>query len=357
MKQNSHFSDRLTSAIRKKKSIACVGLDPQIAHIPEFLRSGGAPVEAILKFNKGLIDGIYDLVPVVKLQIAFYELFGSEGIRVFQESIAYARGKGLLTIADAKRNDVGHTAEAYSEAFLGSDGFDVDALTVTPYLGWDGVKPFVEACAKYGKGIFVLVKTSNSSSGDLQDLEIRSGGGVRDLDGESGDGGGVFGGARIGVFDSGMRIYEAMGHYVDSWGANDIGDNGYSCVGAVVGATFPEEARRLRAIMPQTIFLVPGYGVQGGDSVGVRACLNSDGLGAIVNSSRGIIFAWEKGGGGYGGVGGSGDGVFGGDADGGRGAAGVGRDRGGVSAGDPKKYAEAARNAVIAMNKDLKFTP
>lgn len=308
MKHSSHFADQLIDAIRKKKSIVCVGLDPQISHIPEFLRSDSSPAEAILKFNKGLIDAVYDLVPVVKLQSAFYELFGAEGVRVFAETIRYARSKDLLTIADAKRNDVGHTAEAYAQAFLGSDGFNADALTVTPYLGWDGVKPFVEACKKYGKGIFVLVKTSNPSSGDLQDLEMKNSKDAKDAEDDKDE----------------IRLFEVIGHYVDSWGANDIGKNGYSSVGAVVGATFPEQARRLRKIMPQAIFLVPGYGAQGGDVSAVRMCLNEDRQGAIVNSSRGIIFAWEKS-----------------------------RESSGGSGGDSKRYAEAAREAVTSMNKDL----
>ena len=219
-----HFSDRLIEAIEAKGSFICVGLDPQ----------GIADADGIFEFNKKIIDDVHDLVPAVKLQSAFYELYGSEGVAVFEKTISYARSKKLLTIADVKRNDVGHSAEAYANAYLGSESFNVDALTVTPYLGWDGVKPFVDAAKKNGRGVFVLVKTSNPSSGDIQDLETRDG----------------------------LRVFEVVGRYVDSWGADDLGERGYSCVGAVVGATFPKEAARLRALMPHAFFLMPGYGTQ-----------------------------------------------------------------------------------------------
>ena len=237
-----------------------------------------AAVDAILEFNKGIIDAVADIVPVVKPQIAYYEIFGHNGLWCYEETLKYAKSKGLLTIADAKRNDIGPTAEAYARAFLGEiqigdgekevimPGFDADSITVNPYLGWDGIKPFVEEARKYEKGIFVLVKTSNPSSGDLQDLQMKDG----------------------------ASVYEIMGGLVDSWGANEIGESGYSLVGAVVGATFPKQAARLRMLMPNVIFLVPGYGVQGGGAMDVKFCFNDDGLGAIVNNSRGIIFAYEK---------------------------------------------------------------
>lgn len=283
-----NFADKLIEAVKKKGNPICVGLDPRLNQIPKSIikkaLSGGeksptvAAAAAILEFNKGIIDAVVDLVPVVKPQIAFYEIFGADGVRAFEETIKYAKNKGLITIADAKRNDIGSTAEAYARAFLGEveifEGeqeiiqpiFDADSITINAYLGWDGVKPFVDECAKYDKGFFVLVKTSNKSSGDLQDLEMKDG----------------------------RTVYEILGHLIDSWGANEIGESGYSFVGAVVGATYPEQSKKLRAIMPNSIFLVPGYGAQGGTAADVKHCFNKDGFGAIVNSSRGIIFAYEE---------------------------------------------------------------
>jgi len=283
----ANFADKLVKAIKDKGNAICVGLDPRLNQIPvhiikKAIDAGGRPTEiaaeAILDFNRGIIDAVADLVPVVKPQIAFYEMFGADGVRAYEETLKYAKMKGLLTIADAKRNDIGSTAEAYSKAFLGEvemfSGeeevvmpiFDADSLTVNSYLGWDGIKPFLEECRKYDRGIFVLVKTSNTSSGDFQDLET----------------------------SDGMPLYEMMGQFVDSWGADDVGESGYSFVGAVVGATYPRQAKKLRILMPNSIFLVPGYGAQGGGAEDVKPCFNEDGLGAIVNSSRGIIFAYEK---------------------------------------------------------------
>ena len=282
-----NFADKLIEAVKKKGNPICVGLDPRLDQIPkkivERALAGGeksptvAAAAAILDFNKGIIDAVADLVPVVKPQIAFYEIFGADGVRAFEETIKYAKSKGLITIADAKRNDIGSTAEAYARAFLGEveifSGenevvqpiFDADSITINAYLGWDGVKPFVEECSKYGKGFFVLVKTSNKSSGDLQDLEMKDG----------------------------RTVYEILGHLIDSWGSDEIGESGYSFVGAVVGATYPGQAKKLRAIMPNSIFLVPGYGAQGGSAADVKPCFNKDGFGAIVNNSRGIIFAYK----------------------------------------------------------------
>lgn len=309
---SKHFGDRLVNAVKEKGSCICVGLDPRLEQIPKHLvdkalkEGGSSPLvaasRAILDFNMGIIDAVFDIVPVVKPQIAFYEMFGAAGITAYQETLKYAQSKGLLTIADAKRNDIGSTAEAYAEAFLGEtqmfegEGqvvmkvFDADSLTVTPYLGWDGVKPFVDECEDSGKGIFVLVKTSNKSSGDLQDLEIKNG----------------------------EALYEVMGHLVDSWGVDNIGEMGYSFVGAVVGAKFPEQAKKLRRIMPNAYFLVPGYGAQGAGAFDVNPCFNKDGLGAIVNNSRGIIYAYEK-----------------------------------MEGFDGKGFGEAAREACLLMKRDL----
>ena len=283
-----NFADKLIEAIKKKGTPICVGLDPNFEKIPKFIKekafqqSEKSPmacaVDAILEFNKGIIDAVADIVPVVKPQIAYYEIFGHDGIWCYEETLKYAKHKGLLTIADAKRNDIGSTAQAYAQAFLGEicfgegeaeiivPGFDADAVTVNPYLGWDGIKPFVEEARKYDKGIFVLVKTSNPSSLDLQDLQMKDG----------------------------SYVYEIMGGFADSWGATEIGESGYSLVGAVVGATHPTQAKRLRMLMPNTIFLVPGYGAQGGSAEDVRACFDKDGFGAIVNNSRGINYAFEK---------------------------------------------------------------
>jgi len=293
-----HFADRMVEAIKKKGNPICVGLDPRLDKIPEFIRkhafeaSGNqgnplrAAAEALLAFNKGIIDAVADIVPVVKPQVAFYEIFGAEGMRVYEETIDYAHEKGLVTIADVKRNDIGSTAEAYAEAYLGETKvedesvrvFDADSVTVNGYLGADGVKPFIKVAANDGKGIFVLVKTSNPSSGELQDLFVYD---------------------EVAKEKEAKPLYEIMGHYVDSWGADEIGESGYSCVGAVVGATYPAQAKKLRAIMPHAYFLVPGYGAQGGGAKDVAPCFNKDGLGAVVNSSRGIIFAYMKEGAGY----------------------------------------------------------
>lgn len=278
-----HFADRLNEQIDQKNSMVCVGLDPMIERIPDFIKEKQfkehkdpfkAVAESFLEFSKGIIDAVHDLVPVVKPQSAYFEQYGAEGFRAMKELLDYAKEKGLLTIADIKRGDIGSTSEAYAKAFLGKvkvDGhevpsFDVDAVTISPYLGWDGVKPFVEVARKHGKGVFVLVKTSNPSSADLQDLEMQDG----------------------------NSVYEIMAQLLDSWGADEIGESGYSDIGAVVGATYPEQMADVRKLLPNAIFLVPGYGAQGGTAHDVKAAFNEDGRGAIVNSSRAINYAWEK---------------------------------------------------------------
>jgi len=307
-----NFADRLITAVKSKGNPICVGLDPNFDKIPEFIKekvyaekeksATGLMADALVEFNKGIIDAVCDIVPVVKPQVSFYEILGHEGMRAYEETLRYAELKGLLTIADVKRNDIGSTAEMYAKAYLGeitmfkdeneviTPVFNADSITVNPYLGWDGVKPFVDEARKYEKGLFVLCKTSNKSSGDLQDLQM----------------------------SDGNTIYEIMGYLIDSWGANEIGESGYSFVGAVVGATYPEQAKKLRKIMPNAIFLVPGYGAQGGTAEDIKVCFKDDGLGAIVNSSRGIIFAYEK-----------------------------------MPEFGEKKYAEAARKACLDMKKDL----
>ncbi len=275
--------DLLVQKIKEKGNPSVAGLDPKIDYVPEYIKKKAyaeygqnlkGASEAIWEFNKGLIDALYDVVPAVKPQSAFYEMYGLYGEEVMHRTIAYAKEKGLYVILDVKRNDIGSTAEAYSKAYIGKtmvDGVEceacgVDCVTVNPYLGTDGVLPFVEDCKAYDKAIFTLVKTSNPSSGELQDLV-------------SGD----------------KHIYEHVAECVNKWNEETIGKSGYGAVGAVVGATYPEQASILRGLMPKSYFLVPGYGAQGGGAQGVKPCFNSDGLGAIVNSSRGIICAYKKG--------------------------------------------------------------
>ncbi len=275
-----HFADRLIQQIQKKNSPVVAGLDPAWDKIPAFIRekykSAGA---AIFAFNKGLIDALYDVVPAVKPQLAYYEMYGITGLVAFQSTVDYARSKGLLVIADGKRNDIGSTSEAYAKAYLApapeqadpvsplrEGAFDADALTVNPYLGEDGIRPFTAACASYGKGIFALVKTSNRSSGQLQDLQLASG----------------------------LTVYEQVAELVDEWGRNLIGTSGYSSVGAVVGATYPQQAESLRKRLPRALILVPGYGAQGGTADSVAVNFNQDGLGAVVNASRSIMYAYQS---------------------------------------------------------------
>jgi len=277
------FIDRLIAAIRKYGNPAVAGLDPKLEYIPSCIREkafsehgkgfAGA-AEAILEFNKRLIDALCDIVPAVKPQLAYYEMYGVDGIRAFAETCRYARTRGMIVIADGKRNDIGSTARAYSDAYLGKteiddaalSAFDTDALTVNPYLGIDGVQPFIDECAASGKGIFVLVKTSNKSSGQIQDL----------------------------ITMDGKHVYEKVAGLVDEWSMAAMGENGYSSIGAVVGATYPEQTCVLRKIMKRSYFLVPGYGAQGGTARDAACAFNDDGLGAIVNASRSIMCAWKS---------------------------------------------------------------
>lgn len=260
-----NFADKLFAKIQKTAPI-CVGLDPHFAHIPDYLiMENKTKGEAVLAFNKGIIDAIHDLVPAVKPQIAFYEALGLDGLNAYSKTIAYAKSKGLLVIADVKRNDIGSTAEAYAEAHFENEDFAADAITVSAYLGSDGILPFVSRCEKLGKGLFVLVKTSNKSAAEFQDVQ------------------------------AGMNtIYQMVAKKVVEWGRGLVGVGGFSSIGAVVGATYPEEAEILREMMPETPFLVPGYGAQGGGFNDIKPCFNKKGSGAIVNSSRGIIFAYEN---------------------------------------------------------------
>ena len=274
--------DILISKIREKNNPTVAGLDPLIDYVPEFIREKNFSihgktlkgiVESIYEFNVGLIDQLCDVVPAVKPQSAYYEMYGYMGVEVLDRTIKYAKQKGLYVIADVKRNDIGSTAQAYAAAYLGGvdmdnthfDTFMADSATVNGYLGTDGIEPFIQSCNNNQKSIFVLVKTSNKSSGELQDLKI-------------GD----------------KTVYEVMADMVKKWGESSMGKLGYSNIGAVVGATYSQQQKILRQAMPNTYFLVPGYGAQGAGAKDIVNAFNKDGLGAIVNSSRAIMCAYKK---------------------------------------------------------------
>lgn len=275
--------DRMISNIIKMQNPTVAGLDPKLSFIPSYIVEGafskyGKNLEgaaaALLEYNKGLIDELCDIVPAVKPQAAYYEMYGWQGVKTLAETIAYAREKGMFVITDGKRNDIGTTMEAYAVAHLGvtdvagekCEAFGADALTVNGYLGTDGIKPLLSICKEQDKGIFVLAKTSNPSSGELQDQ----------------------------VLESGKTIYNTLGDMCEHWGEELIGEYGYSAVGAVVGATYPAQLGELRKKLPHTLFLVPGYGAQGGGADDVAPAFDEKGLGAIINSSRGIMCAWQK---------------------------------------------------------------
>lgn len=281
--------NKLVDKIRKTGAPIVVGLDPTMKFVPEHIQKKAfaeygetlkGAAEAIWQYNKEIIDNIYDLIPAVKPQIAMYEQFGVEGLIAFQKTVEYCKQKELIVIGDIKRGDIGSTSEAYAVGHLGQvkvgnkmcRGFDEDFVTVNPYLGSDGVKPFIKVCSEEKKGIFVLVKTSNPSSGELQDRLVRA---------KASDG------------STDRPLYEVVGEQVAAWGAECMGE-AYSYVGAVVGATYPEQGKILRAIMPKAFILVPGYGAQGGKGADLLHFFNEDGLGAIVNSSRGIIAAYQQ---------------------------------------------------------------
>ena len=281
----------LTEKIKKLEAPIVVGLDPTMKFVPEHIKKQAfaehgetmkGAAEAVWLFNKGIVDAVCDLVPAVKPQIAMYEQFGTEGLIAFQKTVEYCKEKDLVVIGDIKRGDIGSTSEAYAVGHLGQvqvgstmcRGFDEDFVTVNPYLGSDGVTPFIKVCGEEKKGIFVLVKTSNPSSGEFQDRLVRCGG---ENPGQEAD----------------RPLYEIVGEQVAAWGAACMGDS-YSYVGAVVGATYPEQGRILRKIMPKAYILVPGYGAQGGKGADLVHFFDEDGLGAIVNSSRGIIAAYQQ---------------------------------------------------------------
>lgn len=273
--------NKLVEQIQKKDAPVVVGLDPMLGYVPEHLTKKAfeeygetleGAAEAIWQYNKGIVDAVYDLIPAVKPQVAMYEQFGIPGMIAFKKTVDYCHEKDMVVIGDVKRGDIGSTSEAYAVAHLGKvkvgnkeiAAFDEDFATVNPYLGSDGINPFLKVCKEEKKGIFILVKTSNPSSGEFQDRLI-----------------------------DGRPLYEHVGEKVNEWAMQCMGDD-YSYVGAVVGATYPEMGKVLRKVMPKSFILVPGYGAQGGKAEDLVHFFNEDGLGAIVNSSRGIIAAYAK---------------------------------------------------------------
>lgn len=275
------FGDRLAAAVKEKGNAVCVGIDPRLEQLPAALRASfpetlvGASA-AIGEFAIGVVDAVAHVAPVVKFQSAFYEAYGPDGIAALHLAMRYAAGKGLIVILDGKRNDIGSTAEAYAQAYVGTSkvqaepgrseaAWDADALTINPWLGSDGITPFVDAAGAEGKGLFVLVRTSNPSAGEFQDL-----------------------------IADGEPIYRHVARKVAGWNRESIGASGYGLVGAVVGATTPAQLAELRAVLPGVWFLVPGYGAQGGTAEGTAGAFDENGLGAIVNNSRGLTFAFRR---------------------------------------------------------------
>lgn len=301
---NQHFADDLSSAIIAKKSVVVVGIDPQLDWLPPTLQSVvddlGERQQALEIFGKGIIDAVHDLVPAVKPNIAFYETFGLAGISAYINICAYAYQKNLIVIGDVKRGDIASTAQAYSAGLLralpaknrrANDPFQIGphhAITLNPYLGSDSIEPFLQNADPQGQGIFVLVKTSNPTSAEIQDL----------------------------ILSNGETVAERVAKLVNQWGAQRVGKCGFNNVGAVVGATHPEQLQKFRELMPKTFFLLPGYGTQGGTAEGLKPAFDQNGMGAIVNASRSIIYAWRQ-------------------------------------SSAPEKWQEAARLATIKMNEDL----
>ena len=262
-----NFADRLFTAVEEKNSRVCVGLDPRVGSLPPpLLAQHATTAEAVVAFCREICAAVAEDVPVVKVQSAYFETLGRLAFSTLWEVVAEAQRQGLLVIVDAKRADIGPTADAYAEAFFGGE-VAADALTVNPYLGSDGIMPFVDAAGSKGAGVFVLVKTSNPSSGDLQDLRLEGGY---------------------------HRVYQHVGEEVRLMGAHLHGERGYSSVGAVVGATYPEQLEELREDLPDVPFLVPGYGAQGAGPADVVGAFDDRGLGAVINASRSIIFAYRE---------------------------------------------------------------
>ncbi|MBO6233788.1 MAG: orotidine-5'-phosphate decarboxylase [Clostridia bacterium] len=271
--------DKLIEKIKETGNPTVMGLDPRFEMLPEcvtnkYPKTLEGVAEAIIEYNKALIDATYDIIPAIKPQIAFYEMFGIPGMKAFEETCKYAKEKGMIIIADIKRGDIGSTAAGYSNAYLGKTKigdieqsiFDVDFVTVNPYMGTDCVKPFIEDCKKYNKGLFILVKTSNPSSGELQDIKL----------------------------ESGEEVYTNVAKLVEKWGEELIGEYNYSSIAAVVGATYPKQLEDIRKTAPHTFFLIPGYGAQGGKTEDIALGFDDNGLGGIVNASRSLMCAYKS---------------------------------------------------------------
>lgn len=271
--------DRLIEKIKEMNNPTVMGLDPRYEMLPKcvtnkYPKTLEGASKAIIEYNKALIDATYDIIPAIKPQIAFYEMFGIPGMQAFKETCKYAKEKGMIIIADIKRGDIGSTAQGYSNAYLGRTPideieeavYDVDFITVNPYMGTDCVKPFIEDCKKYNKGIFILVKTSNPSSGELQDIKL----------------------------ENGEEVYKKVAGLVEDWGKELRGQYGYSSIAAVVGATYPKQLKELRRIAPHTYFLIPGYGAQGGKAKDIALGFDKEGLGGIINASRSLMCAYKS---------------------------------------------------------------
>lgn len=271
--------DKLIDRIKELNNPTVMGLDPTYDKLPNCIREKyskdiSGVCKAIFEFNKDLILATRDIIPAVKINIAFYEMYGLEGMKLFEDTCNFAKENGMIVIADIKRGDIGTTAKAYSNAFLGQTAiedkkesiYDVDFVTVNPYMGIDSVKPFIDDCKTYGKGIFVLIKTSNPSSGDLQNLNL----------------------------ENGKKVYTHVAELVEKWGEELRGEYGYSSVSAVVGATYPEEIKNIRSLAKHTYFLIPGYGAQGGKAEDIALAFNSNGIGGIVNASRSLMCAYKS---------------------------------------------------------------
>ena len=271
--------DRLIDKIKETNNPTVMGLDPRYDMLPKcvtdkYSKDLEGVSKAIVEYNKALIDATCDIIPAIKPQIAFYEMFGVPGMMAFEETCKYAKEKGMIIIADIKRGDIGSTAQGYSNAYLGKTKmgdieepiFDVDFVTVNPYMGTDCVKPFIEDCKKYDKGMFILVKTSNPSSGELQDVKL----------------------------EDGQEVYKRVAKLVEEWGKDLIGKYNYSSISAVVGATYPKQLEELRNLAPHTYFLIPGYGAQGGKADDIALGFDNNGLGGIVNASRSLMCAYKS---------------------------------------------------------------
>ena len=271
--------DQLIEKIKIMKNPTVIGLDPRYEMLPKYVKDKYPKTlegvgQAIIEYNKALIDAIYDIIPAIKPQIAFYEMYGIPGMQAFKVTCEYAKQKGMFVIADIKRGDIGSTAQGYSNAYLGKTKieeneqslYDIDFVTVNPYMGTDCVKPFIDDCKKYNKGLFILVKTSNPSSGELQDEKL----------------------------ENGEEVYTRVAKYVEKWGEELRGEYKYSSISAVVGATYPEQLKQLRQIAPHTYFLIPGYGAQGGKAEDIALGFDENGLGGIVNASRSLMCAYKS---------------------------------------------------------------